>query len=257
MGTKRKLIPKGINHVYNRGNNRIDIFHSNKDRYVFLRNIKEAKEDHGIEVYAYCLMDNHYHIEVSGDNENLPDAMRDIQSNYAKYHNKKNDFKGHLFQGPYQNSEILTDASFFRVMRYILRNPVKAGLTDDIYSYYWSSSLFQNDKYKLVNFNYNADAFSKTFDNDFCEYMNSDCDDKLTAKIELCTLNDEDVASIYNEILIGMGISDNLKVLSEENVEKLVNYCRYRNFNRKQISQSTGLSLYKIDKIKKLEMEYL
>ena len=88
---------------------------------------------------AYCLMDNHYHLVLRSDELRLSDGMQSLNSRYAEHFNLAYGLTGHLFQGRFQAKLIESDSYLFEVIRYVLLNPVSAGLCvqPDLWS--WSS----------------------------------------------------------------------------------------------------------------------
>jgi len=257
MTISRNLVPEGTYHVYNRGNNGMDIFHDDMDRYVFLKQVLKAQEKYKFSMFTYSLMNNHYHFELQDKNLFLSDIMREIQSEYAKFHNKKYNFKGHLFQGPYQSKIILSIISFFRVLRYIIRNPVVAGMTNEAFLYYWAGSSPINDKYDLIDFDFVYDLFSKTFNISFFDYISKTEDDKTLAEIEIFQTDDITAYKLFNEILFKDFQNFKVTELKDNDIENLIKNCLYHKMSQNQIASFTGQSLYKIKKIGKHDFIYL
>ena len=128
-------------HVMNRGKSRQWIF-PDADYYGdFLQGVEEAHQRFGIEVLAYCLMGNHYHILIHTPRGNISRAMRHINGVYTQRYNRRKKTDGALFRGRYKS--VLIDASSYllQVSRYIHRNPInlKKPLVDDLSTYPWSS----------------------------------------------------------------------------------------------------------------------
>ena len=78
-----------IYHVMSRGLNKQLLFDDETDYLRYLQLLNDIKIEYGIKVYAYCLMSNHVHIILKGDNEMLSTAMRRLNSRYAMYYNSK------------------------------------------------------------------------------------------------------------------------------------------------------------------------
>src|SRR3989338_17101 len=128
-------------HVFNRGVERRPIVEDDWDRKMFLRVLGRAIHQYGTRLFAYCLLDNHYHLFLQTPEANLDLVMRDFQGQYVQYFNLIHDRVGPLFQGRYQSPLVQVDAYALQVTRYIHRNPVEAGLitATALQEYRWSS----------------------------------------------------------------------------------------------------------------------
>lgn len=126
-------------HVTSRGNNKQAIFFDEEDRIVFLDLLGNAVEKHECSIHAYCLMTNHVHLLIQVGAVPINRVMHNITSCYASWFNKKYQKVGHLFQGRYQAQSVETEQYAKRLVRYIHRNPIKAGMVAKAESYIWSS----------------------------------------------------------------------------------------------------------------------
>jgi len=88
MPTRLRVDLAGYHHVINRGVNHCDIFNSDDDKEMFLQIINKSATLHKVTLHDYCLMDNHYHLLIETQKENLSTFMRIVNANYAKYFNK-------------------------------------------------------------------------------------------------------------------------------------------------------------------------
>ena len=131
--------PGALYHILSRGNGRRDIFLSDDDRVLFLELIQEFSERFGIEVYAYVLMGNHYHLLLKTPDTNLSKGMQWFGTAYTRKFNLQNNLSGHLFQGRFKSIIIENDAYLLRLSCYIHRNPVRAGIVERLSDYKWSS----------------------------------------------------------------------------------------------------------------------
>jgi len=126
-------------HVTARGNERKEIYSSDKDRKQFLGYIESANQRFGIKIHAYCLMSNHYHLLIETPRAQLSRSLQYINSSYTTYYNHKQKRNGHLFQGRYKAILIETDVYLQALSRYIHLNPVRAKIVDAPELYQWSS----------------------------------------------------------------------------------------------------------------------
>ena len=134
----RPLVEGGWYHVTNRGVDRMNIFRDDTDRRRFLALLEEATGRHEIEVHAYCLMGNHYHLLLRSRKPNLDQAIHRAMSLYAREFNRRHRRDGPLFKSRYHSCLVTDDSYLLAVTRYIHRNPVDLGC-DDIANYKWSS----------------------------------------------------------------------------------------------------------------------
>lgn len=131
--------PGALYHVLSRGNNRQNIFLSDDDRKLFLNLIGELSERFRIELYAYVLMDNHYHLLLKTMENNLSKSMQWFGTTYTRKFNLKNRVVGHLFQGRFKSIIVENDAYLLQLSCYIHRNPLRAGLVNRLSDFRWSS----------------------------------------------------------------------------------------------------------------------
>ena len=95
----RLEFPGALYHLTARGNARQDIFLDAMDREAFLAILGREIAQHGWNCYAYCLMDNHYHLLIETPEANLVQGMQRLNSMYAQRFNRRHQRVGHLFQG--------------------------------------------------------------------------------------------------------------------------------------------------------------
>ena len=129
----------GLYHVTSRGNARQDVFVDEQDYSTFLRILSEAVERHRWLLHAYCLMRNHYHLLVETPQGNLSRGMRHVNGVYAQRFNLRHDRDGHLFQSRYKSFLVEKDNYLLELSRYIVLNPVRAGVAHSPDQWPWSS----------------------------------------------------------------------------------------------------------------------
>jgi len=140
-------------HVMNRGQGRRQVF-PNVDHYAdFQQCLSEAHIRFGIEVHAYCLMGNHYHLLIKTPRGNLSRVMRHIDGVYTQRHNRRKKTDGSLFRGRYKAIVIDASSYLLQVSRYIHRNPIelKKPLVAQLEAYPWSSYSAYINKAKVPN----------------------------------------------------------------------------------------------------------
>ena len=131
--------PGAFYHVTSRGNERRDIFKSDRDRERFLEYLQGAAQRYGAVFHCYCLMRNHYHMLLETPDGNLSRIMQHINGAYTTYFNVKRKRSGHLFQGRYHAILVDADAYALELSRYIHLNPVRAGAAQRPEEHAWSS----------------------------------------------------------------------------------------------------------------------
>ena len=136
----RNVFPGIPHHITQRGNRREDIFFSEEDRLIYLQWLAEYCQKHKVEILAYCLMTNHIHLILKPSNEDgLQRVLKPLHMRYAQRVNKANGWKGHLWQGRFFSSA-LDESYTWSAIRYVERNPVRAGMVAKAEEYLWSSA---------------------------------------------------------------------------------------------------------------------
>ncbi len=126
-------------HVMNRGRNREEVFRDRYDFRTFVALLKETSRMWNFHISGYCLMPNHYHLLIQTPDGNLSRGMRHINGLYTQRYNRRHGCDGPLFKGRYKSVLIGGDEHLLQALRYIHKNPVKAGLVDIPSKYTWSS----------------------------------------------------------------------------------------------------------------------
>ncbi len=126
-------------HVMNRGRRREKIFFSDKDYELFMTVLGECTQFFSLEIHAYSLMPNNYHLLVRTPKGNLSRAMRHLNGVYTQRINARHKYEGSLFKGRFKSIIIEEESYFLELIRYIHRNPLKAKLVDDILEHTWTS----------------------------------------------------------------------------------------------------------------------
>jgi REP element-mobilizing transposase RayT len=131
--------PDAWYHVMNRGRRSENVFFDKDDYKAFLQVMIESTAMWNLRISAYCLMPNHYHLLVKTPDANISRCMRHINGVYTQRFNSLHRSEGQLFRGRYKAIIVSADDYLLRLVRYIHRNPVKAGLANKPEDYPWSS----------------------------------------------------------------------------------------------------------------------
>lgn len=126
-------------HVTARGNEQRDIFRDDTDRERFVLMLSQTVTRFGWRLFAWVLMSNHYHLLIQTPQPNLSRGMHWLNARYAQWFNLRHDRRGHLFQGRFHGALIEKESYLLTVARYVVLNPVRAGLVENPADWYWSS----------------------------------------------------------------------------------------------------------------------
>ena len=149
MPTRLRVDLAGYHHVINRGVNRSVIFNNHHDKNMFLQIVNKSAIIHKVILHDYSIMDNHYHLLIETQKENISTFMRIVNANYAKYYNKKYKRSGHLWQDRYKSKYITSEEYLYTLIRYIEYNPIEANITQTVgeYPFTFASLIFNSQEY--------------------------------------------------------------------------------------------------------------
>jgi len=131
--------PDTFYHVLSRGNERKEIFWDEKDYLRFLDTLGKMIERFKLELHAYVLMKNHFHLLVQTKEANLSRAIQWLGVSYSVWFNRRHQRSGHLFQGRFKSFLIENERYFTAMCLYIHGNPLRAGIVKRLSDYRWSS----------------------------------------------------------------------------------------------------------------------
>lgn len=140
MRGPRISYPHAVHHVINRFVDRHPFFQDPEDFEHFLEIYFEAARTFEMLTYCYCLMPNHFHFVLETPRGDMSRFLQRFLTKAAKTLNFEKNRKGHLFQGRSKTLVVQTDKYFSNVIAYVLLNPVRAGLSRDVFSYPWNST---------------------------------------------------------------------------------------------------------------------
>lgn len=189
-------------HIIQRGNERKNIFEDESDKARFLEILAKAKEKYNFLVYCYCLMDNHLHLLMNDNGNDISKLMKSINVSYVSYFNRTHERLGHLFQDRFKSELVQDDRYLLAVSRYIHNNPVKAGMTAKPEMYKWSSYVFYsglaNDYLGLLDTAKVLGCFSTQRDVAVKKYISFVNEDSASEEIILDIDEDHELLSVEN-----------------------------------------------------------
>ena len=131
--------PDAYYHVMNRGRRAEAIFLDVEDYVNFQELLIELTTVYGIRIIAYCLMPNHYHLFLQTPKANLSESFRHLNGLYTQKFNRKHQVDGALFRGRFKSILVDKETYYLELIRYIHRNPLRAGIEKKLGDYPWSS----------------------------------------------------------------------------------------------------------------------
>lgn len=136
----RMIDDNGMYHVLNRGNGQQRVFQKDGDYAAFLVMLAQMKERFAVEIYAYCLMPNHFHLLLKPHTaEDLSRSMQWFMTTHVRRYHRHYGTSGHVWQGRFKSFGIQDDDHCLTVARYVEGNPVRAGLVESAMDWCWSS----------------------------------------------------------------------------------------------------------------------
>lgn len=238
--TAREKHDHAIYHIMSRGNNREKIFFDEDDKVRYLDTVKRYQEKYKVVIYAYCLMDNHAHLLIYANGQDISKVMQGINLSYTLYINRKYERCGHLFQGRFKSVIAKREKDVTTESKYIHYNPVKASIVEKAAEYKWSSIgiyLGGKDIRSMVNADFVLQCYSSDKSKAREQYILDvdNCKDNIVSKIE----EDEYVSS---DIKVQPETTDMNRVLSKVAeyynicVEEILQKGNKRNARAKQIA---------------------
>lgn len=149
-------------HIVCRGNRRDALFNDDRDFKTFLHILHQINQKTPFELTSYCLMTNHFHLQMRSKEQPISNVMSLINKRYADYYNTKNRVTGHVFEKRFYDKFIGTKHGMLEVSRYIHLNPVEAGMVEKAEHYRWSSYRYylHTTSGPLLNMNVILDCFT-------------------------------------------------------------------------------------------------
>lgn len=257
MPRKSRIISSsGIYHIIIRSVNQQIIFEEESDYYKFIYILSDSKVKFDVDIYAYCLMDNHVHLLLYAPSEKMAGFFQSAGARFVKWYNSKYKRYGNLFQDRYHSKPVENEAYYLKVLMYIHENPVKAGVCRTPSEYRWSSyNAFYGEKNLLVNTDFTYRLFGSRERFIMLIRKTGDvtmCDEKDENNYEVTVgehyVTDERAMLIFHELAPDLSIFDASsmpKVQRNELIRKLVQ----NGLTRKQISRLLGISIRTVTRI--------
>ncbi len=204
----RIIVTGELFHVTQRGNYKQCIFEDDFDRVHYLKLFEEYKNKYGLELFAFCLMDNHVHFIVKPLHaHSLAETMCRCHQRYAYYLHKKREVQGHLWQERFYSCLLYGD-HISHALRYVERNPVRAGMVAQPWDYSWSSARAHlGTEYKIITL---SDCSSYVGDINWRDFISQYDDEEQIKQIRENTLRGLVVgpqeAIINLELILGRDI---------------------------------------------------
>lgn len=181
---KTPVLPDKYYHIFNKANNNELIFKDDKDYQFFMEHLAKLLADN-IDIYAFCLMPNHFHLFIqpkynskSKGEGSINESLRKLFQLYAQYFNKKYTRKGSLFYKSFRRIEIRNEVYLKYILFYIHYNPQKSRIVSDFTNYQYSSYRFyvSNKPSKL-----RKEIVLQWFDNSFKEFeqFHLECQERM------------------------------------------------------------------------------
>lgn len=126
-------------HIIVRGLNKLAVFRDKREKTRILKLIRENYQEYNVEIYAYCIMSNHFHLLLQAELKELSAFMAKILASYAHYYNYIHKRIGYVFQDRYRSQCIETEDYFWNCVKYIHLNPIKAKMCKNVNEYKYSS----------------------------------------------------------------------------------------------------------------------
>jgi REP element-mobilizing transposase RayT len=135
----RLEFPGALYHVMSRGNEKSLIFREDRDRHTFLAILASVIRSERWLLHSFCLLGNHYHLLLETPLGRLSHGMHGLNGRYSQDFNRRYERSGHLFEGRFKALIVEKQTHLLELHRYIVLNPVRAGLTERPEDWIWSS----------------------------------------------------------------------------------------------------------------------
>lgn len=236
----RKKSSTGIYHIILRGINRQTIFCDDEDNEKFIHTLAEYKKTSCFKLLGYCLMGNHAHLLMQEEKEGMELIFRRIGAGFVYWYNWKYQRTGHLFQDRFKSEPVENDEYLLTALRYIHRNPIKAGLCIKPEQYKWSSFNDYIGRRGVTDINFILDI---TGIDEFVRYTNQTVEDvALDLESPVKRITDTDLIKIITEKLNmqPIMIQNETKETKEQLLREII---KLEGVSTRQLARVTGVSV--------------
>ncbi len=165
------------------------IFLEQSNRQAFIELLDELLNEYEITCYAFCLMNDHYHLLLETRTTNLSLMMRSLNGRYTQYFNREYHQTGAVFRGRFKSVVIQKDLYLLEMCRHIVLNPIRTDIVDNPEDFIWSSyrataGLEQAPSWLVVDdLLAHFDANKKTACKKYRDYIEQGIDSTFTAQV--------------------------------------------------------------------------
>ena len=201
----RVVVPEFPHHIIQRGNRRQKVFFYEDDYKEYLRLLTVYSHRFNVDILAYCLMPNHVHLVTMPHKDgSLAQAIGETHRNYTRFINFREKWRGYLWQGRF-SSYVLDERYLLAVTRYILLNPVKAGIVKKPWDYKWASTQHHME---IKNSSLIKDSLLKELIENWKDFLN-------------ITASNDDIKSLQLHERTGRPLGDNAFIGKLESLLKV------------------------------------
>lgn len=247
----REKSETGIYHIMIRGINKQKIFDDYEDKARLFETFRRFKQTSKFDLYGYCFLSNHLHLLIKETTEPVSMVVKRISSSYVFWFNHKYERFGHLFQERFKSEAVEDDSYFLTVLRYIHQNPIKAGITNSLSEYKWSSYR----EYLTIPYIIDIDFALNIFSTDrekavklFRTFMNEKNSDSCLDMDDKPRVSDDEIKAKLREIKISDFKS--LQQMERKERDRIIKSLKaVDGVTVRQLSRLTGISKSAISRI--------
>lgn len=243
----RKFSSTGIYHIILRSINQHIIFEEDADYQKMLFLLSDCKRTFDIDIYAYCLMDNHIHLLIYSSEDCLASFFQSLGTRFVRWYNTKYSRSGHLFQDRYYSIAVENKPQYLSTLVYIHNNPVKSSVCRFPSEYRWSSfNAFYGQKNPLVDISHSYDiAGSKDLLLQYFAVNSTPFDEsQIKSAFEKSRqfIPDKDALNIFKEVTHLSSTSEVVK-LTKTLRNNYIGILRGKGLTQKQIARLMDISI--------------